>query len=230
MDEGPRRPQPTRSARRYRSNVTRARIMAAAEEVFARDGVATGSMAAILRASGQRNEAAIAYHFGSREGLALAIIEARRVPFSEHRLEMLERATAGGRIPSIHEALEAIIQPSVVALASHEGRNYLRILADVFRRLSVADRQRPRAADARQAIRLLEARLVHQPEEIVTERITFAVSAIVEALGQRATDLERPSEPFLDAWTWERNLVLMLEAVLTAPLPGPTANEPAGPV
>lgn len=193
--------------------------MAAAEEVLARDGVATGSMAAILRASGQRNEAAIAYHFGSREGLALAIIESRRVPYSEHRVELLERATAGGRIPSMREALEAIILPSLVALESHEGRNYLRILADVFRRLSVADRQRPRAADARQAIRLLEARLVHQPEEIVTERITFAVSAIVEAFGQRASDLERPSEPFLDAWTWQRNLVLMMEAVLMAPLP-----------
>jgi hypothetical protein len=83
---------------------------------------------------------------------------------------------------------------------------------------------------ARQAIRLLEARLVHQREEIVTERITFVVSAIVEAFGQRATDLERRSDPFLDAWTWERNLVLMLGAVLTAPLPGPTADESAGPV
>jgi AcrR family transcriptional regulator len=203
--------------------------MAAAEEVFARDGVATGSMAAILRASGQRNEAAIAYHFGSREGLALAIIEARRAPYSEHRMRLLQRATADGRIPTIREALEIIVGPTSLALQTHEGRNYLRILADVFRRLSVADRQRPRAADARQAIRLIEARLVHVPEEIVTERLAFAISAMVEALGQRAADIERSSDPALDGPTWAANMVLMLEAILNARLPDADASESDAP-
>jgi AcrR family transcriptional regulator len=194
--------------------------MAAAEEVFARDGVAAGSMAAILRAAGQRNEAAIAYHFGSREALALALIEAGRQPSSAARREMLERLTVAGRMPTIREALEALVLPAALALETHGGRNYLRILADIFRRLSVADRQRPRAADVRQVIRLIEARLVHVPEDIVTERLTFAISAMVEALGHRATDLETHADPFLDAGTWAQNLVLMMEAVLLAPLPG----------
>jgi AcrR family transcriptional regulator len=194
--------------------------MAAAEEVFARDGVAAGSMAAILRAAGQRNEAAIAYHFGSREALALAIVEAGRQPSSAARREMIRALTEGGRMPTIREALEALVLPTATALETHGGRNYLRIVADVFRRLSVADRQRPRSADARQVIRLIEARLVHLPEDIVTERLTFAISAMVEALGQRATDLETHADPFLDAGTWSQNLVLMMEAILRAPLPG----------
>jgi AcrR family transcriptional regulator len=194
--------------------------MAAAEEVFARDGVAAGSMAAILRAAGQRNEAAIAYHFGSREALALAIVEAGRQPSSVARREMLSALTEGGRMPTIREALEALVLPGALALETHGGRNYLRILADVFRRLSVADRQRPRSADVRQVIRLIEARLVHVPEDIVTERLTFAISAMVEALGHRAADLETHADPFLDAGTWAQNLVLMMEAILRAPLPG----------
>lgn len=205
--------------RRSRSDGTRERIMAAAEEVFARDGVATGSMAAILRAAGQRNEAAIAYHFGSREALARAIIETRRQETSSARREMLARLTEGGRMPTIREALETIVYPAAMALETRRGRNYLRILADVFRGLSVADRQRPRTTDLRQSIRLIEARLVHLPEEIVTERFTFAISAMVEALGHRATDLETHADPFLDAETWARNMVLMLEAILMAPLP-----------
>lgn len=110
MGDDPCRLQPTRIVRRHRANGTRAWIVAAAE-VVARDGVATGTMAAILRASGQCNEAATGHHVGAREGLAVAIIEARRVPCSEHRMELLERAMAGGRIPSIRGALETIIHP-----------------------------------------------------------------------------------------------------------------------
>ena len=99
MDERAASHDTAKPIRRHRSDATRARIMAAAEDVFARDGVATGSMAAILRAAGQRNETAIVYHFGSREGLALAIIEAHREPVAAYRKELISQATAGGRVP-----------------------------------------------------------------------------------------------------------------------------------
>ena len=191
--------------------------MAAAEEILAREGVAGGSMAGILRAAGQRNEAAVTYHFGSREGLAMAIIESRRHPISSIRQELLTAATADGALPTLRDSLEVLVHPAALALESHEGRNYLRILADVFRRQSVADRLRPRASDVRQTIRLIEARLVHLPEDLVTERVAFVVSAMVEALGLRATDLEGQSEPYLESAVWECNLILVLEAALSAP-------------
>lgn len=193
--------------------------MAAAAEVFARDGVAQSSMAAILRAAGQRNEAAVAYHFGSREALALAIMEELRQPLADMRLRMLAEASGGDSLPTLREALEVLVRPMALALETHEGRNYLRIAADFFRTLYVADRLRPRASDLRQAIRLIEARLVQQPEDIVSERLAFGVSALVEAMALRAADLERHSDPSLDAGTWVENLILITEAMLLAPLP-----------
>lgn len=215
-ERAPRRKQ---GAAATRGDDTRARIIAAAAEVFARDGVAQGSMAAILRAAGQRNEAAVAYHFGSREALAIAIVEERRQPLADLRMRMLAEVTKDGDLPSLRRGLEALVRPMALGLETHDGRNYLRIVADLFRTLSVADRLRPRASDVRQAIRLIEARLVHLPEDIVSERVAFGVSALIEAMALRATDLERHSDPNLDADMWVENLLLITEAMLLAPVP-----------
>jgi TetR/AcrR family transcriptional regulator, regulator of cefoperazone and chloramphenicol sensitivity len=204
-----------------RSEETRARIMSAAAEVFARDGVWQPSMAAILRAAGQRNETAIGYHFGSREQLALAIIEEGRRPYAALRVAMLDGSGAAGELPTLARAVDMLIEPQALMLETHDGRNHLRIVADLFRTYSVADRVRPRASDVRQVIRLVEACLVHLPEELVTERVAFALSAVVETLALRATDLERHSQPNLDGPTWVRNLRLVVCAILTAPEPDP---------
>lgn len=131
--------------------------MEAGEEIFARDGVRLGSMSAILRAAGQRNEAAINYHFGSRDGLALAIIESRRVHIASRRNRMLADAAASGQPPPLRRALEILVCPMAAALETHSGRNYLRIVAQLFRELYQGERLRPQAADFRQAIRLVEA-------------------------------------------------------------------------
>jgi TetR/AcrR family transcriptional regulator, regulator of cefoperazone and chloramphenicol sensitivity len=201
------------------AELTKALLMEAGEEIFARDGVRSGSMAAILRAAGQRNEAAITYHFGSREGLALAIIESRRVPFASRRNRLLAEAASSGGPPSLRKALEILLCPIADALETHTGRNYLRIVAQLFRELYHGERLRPRAADFRQAVRLVQAGLVHLPEEIAEERVLFAVSAMTEALAYRASDLEHGPDVTLSNEVWTENLLLMLEALLNAPLP-----------
>jgi AcrR family transcriptional regulator len=197
--------------------------MAAAEEVFARDGVQAGSIAAILRAAGQRNEAAISYHFGSREGLAVAIVESRRIKTAEVRTRMLADAAASGEIPTLRQALDILVRPVLPLLDSHSGRNYCRIVAEIIRGLYRGDRLRPRPADMRQTIRLLEACLVHQPEEIAEERLLIAFQLFVEAFANRAAELEIGPDQQLDGETWAENLLLVLEAILAAPVPhGPS--------
>jgi AcrR family transcriptional regulator len=198
---------------------TKQRLMAAAEEVFARDGVRAGSMAAILRAAGQRNEAAISYHFGSREALAVAILETRRATSAAARSQMLSEAAASGEIPTLRHALEILVLPILPLLETHSGRNYLRILAEVFRGLHRGDRLRPRPADMRQTMRLLEACLVHQPEEIAEERLLLALQLFVESSAQRAAELEIGSDHPLEAAPYAENLILVLEAILSAPVP-----------
>lgn len=208
------------------AELTRALLMEAGEEIFARDGVRLGSMTAILRAAGQRNEAAITYHFGSREGLALAIVESRRTPYAAKRNRMLTEAAASGDPLTLRGALEVLFWPSTAALETHAGRNYLRIVAQLFRELYHGERLRPRAADFRQAIRLVQAGLVHLPEEIAEERLLFVVSAMIEALASRAADVEHGPDVSLANDVWAENLLLMLEAMLNAPLPAQASAPP----
>lgn len=76
----------TRRTQEARSDESRAKILAAAERAFARDGLAGARTDAIAAAAGV-NKALLYYYFKSKEGLYEAIIE-------EHLREFNERAFA----------------------------------------------------------------------------------------------------------------------------------------
>lgn len=68
---------------------TRARILDAAERLFAERGVAAVSLREIGAAAGQRNNSAVQYHFGGRDALVRALYEDRLAPLNDRRLELL---------------------------------------------------------------------------------------------------------------------------------------------
>ena len=68
---------------------TRDKLVAAAERLFAERGANNVSLREINRAAGQKNVAALHYHFGSRRALMLAIFERRMAGINQRRLAML---------------------------------------------------------------------------------------------------------------------------------------------
>lgn len=68
---------------------TRARILDAAERLFAERGVADVSLREIGAAAGQRNNSAVQYHFGTRDALVRALYEDRLASLNARRLELL---------------------------------------------------------------------------------------------------------------------------------------------
>lgn len=125
---------------------TRRRLVGAATEAFAEDGAFTASLVDITRRAGQRNRGAVHYHFGSRDGLLVAVID-QHVPFLARReSELLEQARSrpDGDLASV---LEAIVRPAVeLADTGTAGRRYLMIvgqLVEEFERVhpDVADRK-----------------------------------------------------------------------------------------
>jgi AcrR family transcriptional regulator len=54
---------------------TRRLLVEAATEAFAEHGVFAASLVDITRRAGQRNRGAVHYHFGTREGLLVAVLE-----------------------------------------------------------------------------------------------------------------------------------------------------------
>jgi TetR/AcrR family transcriptional regulator, regulator of cefoperazone and chloramphenicol sensitivity len=103
---------------------TRARLIRAGERRFADDGVSGARLADIVRDAGQGNDAAVGYHFGSREGLLHTIVE-KHVAAMDARREVL-RSDA-----DLRTVVEAIVVPTARLLATEEGRDFLRIMEQV---------------------------------------------------------------------------------------------------
>ena len=74
------------------ASATRERLLDAAAHEFAEHGVWNASLIEVTRRAGQRNRAALRYHFGSREAVLCAVLE-RHVEFLAHREgELLAKA------------------------------------------------------------------------------------------------------------------------------------------
>ena len=84
---------------------TKARILDAAERLFADHGFPTTSLRDITQEAGV-NLAAVNYHFGSKEALLIAVLERTTTPVNQARLEQLdELEAAGGDAPVPTEQL-----------------------------------------------------------------------------------------------------------------------------
>lgn len=113
-------PPPPRSTQ---SGVTRDRILAAAERLFAQHGFGGTTMRALTREAGA-NLAAVNYHFGSKDGLLEEVFRTYLEPINRERLQLLreaESASRGAPLP-IRTLLELYLAPAVRSLAQrHSG-------------------------------------------------------------------------------------------------------------
>lgn len=93
---------------------TKIRIMAAAEQLFARDGFHITSLRSLTELANV-NLAAVNYHFGSKEGLLQAVFARRLGPLDEIRRKNIEavltEAESNNRPPQVRELLQAFIGP-----------------------------------------------------------------------------------------------------------------------
>lgn len=95
---------------------TKERILQAAQELFAEKGFPGTSMREITSRA-EVNLAAINYHFGSKEGLLLALVKRCLEPINRERLAALDRANAkaeasGVPVP-LREVIHAFLEPAV---------------------------------------------------------------------------------------------------------------------
>src|SRR5262249_52165267 len=86
-------PEARRTANRERANsrgdATRMVILTAAEELFAQRGIAAVPLRDIGVAAGQKNNVAVQYHFGDREGLVREIMTYRALISERRRVQMV---------------------------------------------------------------------------------------------------------------------------------------------
>jgi AcrR family transcriptional regulator len=114
---------------------TKAKILDAAEQLFARQGFSATSLRQITTMA-KVNLAAVNYHFGSKEALIEAVITRRLEPITGERIELLDRleAEAGEGGPSLEEIVEVFIGPPLRILhkARREGSDFMRLFGRIM--------------------------------------------------------------------------------------------------
>ena len=104
---------------------TRELLLDAAERLFADRGLHGVSLREIGLTAGQRNNGATQYHFGSKEGLVLAVFERRSARVNRRRLQLLDFALEEGR-GEVRDLIEVFIWPLADEVA--EGNFYVTFL------------------------------------------------------------------------------------------------------
>lgn len=103
---------------------TEAKLLLAAERLFAEHGVGAVSLRAVMQEAGT-NVAAVHYHFGSKKALLDAVVRHRIDSVSAARAELVGRS--GSAAPDARELAAAFIDP-IVRLAEDGGRDWIRLV------------------------------------------------------------------------------------------------------
>jgi AcrR family transcriptional regulator len=113
---------------------TRARLITAAEQLFAARGVDVVSLNEINRAAGQRNASALQYHFGDRTGLVKAVIDKHGPDVDARRDVLLQQYRDAGQA-DLRALAAALVLPVAAKLSDPDGgREFLRIFAELVNR------------------------------------------------------------------------------------------------
>jgi AcrR family transcriptional regulator len=198
---------------------TRDSLIRAGERLFASQGVDGAQTRDIVRAAGQANDSAVHYHFRSRRGLLLAICGKHVTAMEPARVDWLAGAEGGGELAAV---VEAIVVPTADRLHVEDGRDFLRIVAQLAGHAGIRTHTVPAPLEGTALLRqleLLEACCLDQlPQPLALERIAIGIGALTAALADRARQFDAGASPLLDHDDFVANLVAMLVAAFDAPV------------
>ena len=110
---------------------TKSQIKAAAQLLFARHGVDAVTVQQIIAAAGQRNNAALHYHFGSKEELIRQLVVDGAAVLDERRQGMLADLEACGGPSDIREVLLVLVMPVIELGDDERWRGYIRFTSSL---------------------------------------------------------------------------------------------------
>lgn len=204
-----------------RGEATRLRILAAAEQLFAERGISAVPLRDIGLAAGQRNHAAVQYHFGDRDEIVRAIMDHRGADSENVRAEMIAGFMLAETKPTVADVVGAFVLP--LAIHFHPDNYYLPFLSlYVSEEGGYEGLTGVHVGASVTALRNLLARLAPQvPEPVLDERWWVMLTSTVHALGRYHTaQRKRQRLPVgIDA------LVADLIAVLSAGIVAPTVED-----
>jgi AcrR family transcriptional regulator len=203
-------------------------IVSVAERLFGERGINAVSLREVAAAAGQRNNSAVTYHFGSRDGLVDAVFRHRMARIDERRRAMIVALDAAGRGNDLRALLEAVIYPLSEALGHEDGVSwYARFLRQVMLDPGF-DVLAPARADVTRGLTTILGRLRPHlravPPGLRSDRIQLSFMLVIDALADHEARLAA-SLPTQPAPLLASHLVDAAAAVLTTPVSPETARE-----
>jgi AcrR family transcriptional regulator len=190
---------------------TQQQLIRTAELLFASRGIDGPSLREIGRASGQRNTAALQYHFGSREELLQGVIRKTEPRVTKRRNELLRQPD-----PSLRHLVEALILPYVELLEDQAGgREYVQILQEIYSRPQrFAEFLRLDAIDPSLILwsELVHARIPERAQGAPLHRRFAAVRFVLSEVANRAREKHKNHDLFIS------NLMDMTQGLMSAPV------------
>jgi AcrR family transcriptional regulator len=192
---------------------TRARLIRAAERLFADRGIDAVSLREINRAAGAKNAMAVQYHLEDRAGVVKAILDKHTPDVEARRHAMLDQYEAENR-PEIRFLAAALVRPLAAKLSDPDGgRAFLKIYSDLLNRPQPELSAFVDGAHMSMARwRILLAPLLEDDAARLHRRFTAILYAAVE-LGRRAR-----SGPRRDDRLFTSYVVDVVTAILAAPV------------
>ena len=168
----------------------------------------------ITEAAEQRNASAVTYHFGSRQGLLLALLARRGGPVDEARGRL---HAALGPSPATRELVACLVAPYADLLATEPGRSYVRIVAQLRGRFAAWRVE----SDAATTVHLgeildeLESRPSASPL-VRRERVVALIMVLTGTVAERARRIDEGVGNDLDHPAFVADLVDICTAIIAA--------------
>jgi AcrR family transcriptional regulator len=203
-----------------------------AQRLFAERGVDGVTVREIAEAAGQKNHAAVGYHFGSKENLVRELVVDGAALIDERRNRLLDELEAGGGPTCVAEVVDALIYPSVgLGGSDTQEDSYTRfivMLAMTHRELFIDALQNRWNSGYQRCLEHLRRLMPNMPEAVKNQRFVFLGSYLGGVLAMREAALT-DSERKHPTWSSRQTLAhfaATVTALLTAPYP--PGGAPAG--
>ena len=162
---------------------SKALMVAVAEKLISERGIDAVSMRDVATAAGQRNNSAVQYHFGSRDGLILLVLRRRLAAIDADRQARLAEVDDQGLGTDLTALVRVLLEPIVDLLrGSPEATHYARFLQRVGPVMGPGIPEATlRTATDDIVVRLIDV-MSHLPRRKAFERIDLAVQMFTGAL------------------------------------------------
>ncbi|MFD9609662.1 TetR/AcrR family transcriptional regulator [Streptomyces sp. NPDC059083] len=198
---------------------TREKLIRAAEELFAAQGVDGAQLRDVVALAGQANPSAVQYHFGSRTGLRDAVMAARQARTEQVLAPLLDAAG-----DDLRQLVAALVTAEASELRTERGRRCLRISAQLSHESGVRTRTPHPTLAGTVYWRLIE-RIADRlaagglPGPLLLERLDLALTVVGAAMADRARQYLDGAEPLTDEPLFLADLVETTTALLRAAQP-----------